>query len=72
MSLIKLVYDERATHVAVDVSIGTRAGDGKHPSYTMEAVGQLTLSDAGWDALRESLSRGVKKPNILLIEQGAT
>ncbi len=71
MSVIKLVYDEKPTRVAVEVYIGERDGDGKHPSYTMVPAGMLTLTDEGWAALRDSLSRGVKKPHILLIEQGA-
>ncbi len=72
MSVIKLEYLETENAmVMVDVSMGQRDGDGKHPSYQMKLAGTLRLTGAGWDALRESLSRGVKKPHILLIEQGA-
>ena len=69
MSVIKLVYDEKPTRVTVNVYVGERDGDGKHPSYTMVFTGQLSLTDEGWAVLRDSLSRGVKKPHILLIEQ---
>ena len=72
MSLIKLVYEKTdAGNIKVVVSVGERGGDGKHPSYKMEGAGVLLLAPAGWDALHDSLSRGVKKPHILLIEQGA-
>ncbi len=72
MSVIKLVYEKTETgNIKAVVSVGERDGDGKHPSYKMESAGILLLAPAGWDALRESLSRGVKQPHILLIEQGA-
>lgn len=52
----------------VIVSMGTRAA--KSPAYTMVHVGDLILTDGYWERFRDALARGVKRPTVLIVEQG--
>lgn len=65
--LIKATYMVTEGDVRVDFSFGERAPQG--PSYTMVNRGALVMKKEEWAALSEILSRGAKRPTMVVIEQ---